>query len=169
MQIGGREEEVEGGSMIGTSGLAGEASSSSLSVDRLKAEIASHPLYQQLLSAHVDCLYVATPTHHRPMIDAQLANSHNLGLLTSCASAAHHSLSSHDRHDLDTFMGEYLVLLCSLKDQLETHVKVDALEAVMACRAIENAFQALTGNYTLLFLSLSLSTCFYLSLSLFPC
>lgn len=41
---------------------------------------------------------------------------------------------------------EYLMLLSSLKDQLERHVKFDAYEAVVACRQIENSLQALTGK-----------------------
>ncbi|CAM8987029.1 unnamed protein product [Rhodiola kirilowii] len=110
----------------------------------LQLEISSHPLFQQLLSAHVDCLYVATPTDHRPIIDAQLAHSHNL-LTSYTADSRLSALSLHDKHDLDTFMGEYLALLCSFKDQLERHVKVDAFEAIMACRQIENSLHALTG------------------------
>lgn len=40
---------------------------------------------------------------------------------------------------------QYLVVLCSFKEQLQQHVRVHAVEAVMACRDIENTLQALTG------------------------
>lgn len=34
----------------------------------LKAEIAAHPLYEQLLAAHIACLRVATPIDQLPLI-----------------------------------------------------------------------------------------------------
>lgn len=45
---------------------------------RYKAEILAHPLYDQLLSAHVACLRIATPVDQLPRIDAQLAQSQNV-------------------------------------------------------------------------------------------
>lgn len=42
---------------------------------RHKAEILSHPLYEQLLNAHVSCLKIATPVDQLPRIDAQLTQS----------------------------------------------------------------------------------------------
>ncbi|AQL09877.1 Putative knotted-like transcription factor family protein [Zea mays] len=109
----------------------------------LKGEIAVHPLCEQLVAAHVGCLRVATPIDHLPLIDAQLAQSS--GLLHSYA--AHHSpfLSPHDKHDLDSFLAQYLMLLCSFREQLQQHVRVHAVEAVMACREIEQSLQDLTG------------------------
>uniref|UniRef100_A0A803PLR1 Uncharacterized protein n=1 Tax=Cannabis sativa TaxID=3483 RepID=A0A803PLR1_CANSA len=92
---------------------------------QVKAEIVTHPLYEQLLAAHVSCLRVATPIDQLPLIDAQLAQSHHL--LRSYASLAHsNNLSHHDQ-------------------QLQQHVRIHAVEAVMACREIENTLQALTG------------------------
>ena len=41
--------------------------------------------------------------------------------------------------------GQYLIVLCSFKEQLQQHVRIHAVEAVMACREIENTLQALTG------------------------
>ncbi|XP_065859259.1 homeobox protein knotted-1-like 4 isoform X1 [Euphorbia lathyris] len=38
----------------------------------------------------------------------------------------------------------YVVLLCSFKDQLQ-HVRVHAMEAVMACWELEQSLQSLTG------------------------
>ncbi|WVZ55238.1 hypothetical protein U9M48_005924 [Paspalum notatum var. saurae] len=109
----------------------------------LKGEIAVHPLCEQLVAAHVGCLRVATPIDHLPLIDAQLAQSS--GLLHSYA--AHHRafLSPHDKHDLDSFLAQYLMLLCSFREQLQQHVRVHAVEAVMACREIEQSLQDLTG------------------------
>ncbi|BBH03284.1 KNOTTED-like homeobox of Arabidopsis thaliana 7 [Prunus dulcis] len=112
---------------------------------QLKAEIATHPLYEQLLSAHVSCLRVATPIDQLPLIDAQLSQSHHL--LRSYASQQQHghSVSLHERQELDNFLAQYLIVLCSFKEQLQQHVRVHAVEAVMACREIESNLQALTG------------------------
>ena len=74
---------------------------------RMKAEIATHPLYEQLVAAHVACLRVATPIDQLPLIDAQLANSHNI--LRTYASQ-HHHLHPHQRQELDNFMvGLYII------------------------------------------------------------
>ncbi|KAK9927362.1 hypothetical protein M0R45_024547 [Rubus argutus] len=113
---------------------------------QLKAEIATHPLYEQLLSAHVSCLRVATPIDQLPLIDAQLSQSHHL--LRSYASHQQqhgHSLSPHERQELDNFLAQYLIVLCSFKEQLHQHVRLHAVEAVMSCREIESTLQALTG------------------------
>lgn len=40
-----------------------------------KADILRHPLYEQLLSAHVSCLRIATPVDQLPRIDDQLSQS----------------------------------------------------------------------------------------------
>lgn len=40
---------------------------------------------------------------------------------------------------------QYLLVLCSFKEQLQQHVRVHAVEAVMACREIEQNLQLLTG------------------------
>ncbi|GMN32410.1 hypothetical protein TIFTF001_003671 [Ficus carica] len=85
--------------MMGRGGVGGELSVSGGGGggdggDRqLKAEIVTHPLYEQLLAAH----------------------------------------------------GQYLIILCTFKEQLQQHVRIHAVEAVMACREIENTLQALTG------------------------
>lgn len=113
---------------------------------QMKVEIANHPLYQQLLSAHVGCLRVATPIDHLPLIDSQLSQSHHL-LLSYISDHHHHHqpLSPEDRRDLDSFLAQYLVVLCAFKDRLQQHVRIDAVEAVMACREIEHNLQAITG------------------------
>lgn len=46
----------------------------------------------------------------------------------------------------DAMQAQYLIVLCTFKEQLQQHVRVHAVEAVMACRDIENTLQALTGN-----------------------
>ncbi|GFP86499.1 homeobox protein knotted-1-like 7 [Phtheirospermum japonicum] len=110
---------------------------------QLKAEIVTHPLYEQLLSAHVACLRVATPIDQLPLIDAQLSHSHHIS--RSYAQNASHSLSPHQTQDLDNFLTQYLLVLCSFREQLQQHVRVHAVEAVMACREIEHNLQSLTG------------------------
>ncbi|KAF5478355.1 hypothetical protein F2P56_004921 [Juglans regia] len=135
---------IGGGGAGGSSGgLNGEVGVSGEHQRQLKAEIATHPLYEQLLAAHVSCLRVATPIDQLPLIDAQLAQSHHL--LRSYASQRSHSLSPHERQELDNFLAQYLLVLCSFKEQLQQHVRVHAVEAVVACREIENTLQALTG------------------------
>nr|GMD24344.1 homeobox protein knotted-1-like LET12 isoform X2 [Ipomoea batatas] len=108
--------------------------------DKCKAELLNHPLYDQLLSAHVSCLRIATPVDQLPRIDAQLAQSQNLV-------AKYSSLLAHplDDKDLDQFMTHYVVLLSSFKEQLQQHVRVHAMEAVMACWELEQSLQSLTG------------------------
>lgn len=39
-----------------------------------------------------------------------------------------------------------MLVLCAFKEQLQQHVRVHAVEAVMACRDIEQNLQALTGT-----------------------
>ncbi|KAL8200882.1 hypothetical protein R6Q57_012221 [Mikania cordata] len=141
--------QEQGLGMIGGGGAGGVLTDNSVSLSgdqnrHLKAEIANHQLYEQLLAAHVACLRVATPIDQLPLIDAQLAQSHHL--LRSYM-GDHHSqpVGSHDRQELDNFLAQYLFVLCSFKEQLQQHVRVHAVEAVMACREIEHNLQALTG------------------------
>jgi len=42
---------------------------------------------------------------------------------------------------------QYVMVLCSFKEQLQQHVRVHAVEAVMACREIENNLHSLTGSF----------------------
>ncbi|XP_022851185.1 homeobox protein HD1-like [Olea europaea var. sylvestris] len=102
---------------------------------QLKAEIASHPLYEQLLSAHVACLRVATPIDQLPLIDSQLSQSQNL-LRSYAQYNISQSLSIHQRQELDNFLTQYLLVLCSFKEELQQHVRIHAVEAVMAGRMI---------------------------------
>lgn len=76
---------------------------------QMKAQIANHHLYHQLLSAHVGCLRVATPIDQLPLIDAQLSQSHNL-LLPYMAN--HHQPTGHEeRHELDNIMVRLVVFV----------------------------------------------------------
>ncbi|XP_057504635.1 homeobox protein knotted-1-like 3 isoform X1 [Actinidia eriantha] len=108
---------------------------------RYKSEILSHPLYEQLLSAHVACLRIATPVDQLPRIDAQLAQSQNVVAKYSALGQG----NTGDDKELDQFMTHYVLLLCSFKEQLQQHVRVHAMEAVMACWEIEQSLQSLTG------------------------
>nr|ACR34012.1 unknown [Zea mays] len=42
-------------------------------------------------------------------------------------------------------MTHYVLLLCSFKEQLQQHVRVHAMEAVMGCWELEQSLQSLTG------------------------
>ncbi|TKY58106.1 Homeobox protein knotted- 3 [Spatholobus suberectus] len=111
-------------------------------IGRWKAEILAHPLYEQLLSAHVACLRIATPVDQLPRIDAQLAQSQNV--VAKYSAFGHNNIVADDK-ELDQFMSHYVLLLCSFKEQLQQHVRVHAMEAVMACWEIEQSLQSLTG------------------------
>lgn len=111
---------------------------------RYKAEILTHPLYEQLLSAHVACLRIATPVDQLPRIDAQLAQSQNVVAKYSALGHGTQPMVGDDK-ELDQFMTHYVLLLCSFKEQLQQHVRVHAMEAVMACWEIEQSLQSLTG------------------------
>ncbi|KAL5853162.1 hypothetical protein ACOSQ3_008280 [Xanthoceras sorbifolium] len=110
---------------------------------RYKAEILTHPLYEQLLSAHVACLRIATPVDQLPRIDAQLAQSQHVVAKYSALGGGQGLVD--DGKELDQFMTHYVLLLCSFKEQLQQHVRVHAMEAVMACWEIEQSLQSLTG------------------------
>lgn len=71
---------------------------------RYKAEILAHPLYDQLLSAHVACLRIATPVDQLPRIDAQLAQSQNV---VAKYSALGQGMVGDDK-ELDQFMVYFL-------------------------------------------------------------
>ncbi|XP_022730253.1 homeobox protein knotted-1-like 3 isoform X2 [Durio zibethinus] len=111
---------------------------------RYKAEILAHPWYEQLLSAHVACLRIATPVDQLPRIDAQLAQSQHVVAKYSALGGGAQGLVVDDK-ELDQFMTHYVLLLCSFKEQLQQHVRVHAMEAVMACWEIEQSLQSLTG------------------------
>ncbi|KAL6532717.1 Homeobox protein knotted-1-like let12 [Orobanche gracilis] len=99
--------------------------------EKCKADILSHPLYDQLLSVHVSCLRIATPVDQLPRIDAQLAQSQQVVAKYSVLGQGQPPL---DDKDLDNFM-----------EQLQQHVRIHAMEAVMACWELEQSLQSLTG------------------------
>ena len=70
---------------------------------RYKAEILTHPLYEQLLSAHVACLRIATPVDQLPRIDAQLAQSQNVVAKYSALGHGTQPMVGDDK-ELDQFM-----------------------------------------------------------------
>ncbi|XP_004501363.1 homeobox protein knotted-1-like 3 isoform X2 [Cicer arietinum] len=115
---------------------------------KYKGEIMAHPLYEQLLSAHVACLRIATPVDQLPKIDDELAQSQNVVAKYSAfgQDSQGQGILDHDnKQQLDHFMSHYVLLLCSFKEQLQQHVRVHAMEAVMACWEIEQSLQSLTG------------------------
>ncbi|XP_042426704.1 homeobox protein knotted-1-like 2 isoform X1 [Zingiber officinale] len=147
----GSDDEVPASSSdaVGISGACGEpteaASGEGTWQDaRHKAEILAHPLYEQLLTAHVACLRIATPVDQLPRIDAQLAQSQQVVSKYSVLANGGHMLG--DDKELDQFMTHYALLLCSFKEQLQQHVRVHAMEAVMACWELEQALQSFTAG-----------------------
>lgn len=110
---------------------------------RCKADVLAHPLYEQLLSAHVQCLRIATPVDQLPRIDAQLAQSEHVA--EKYAVIGRGNNQPLDDKDLDQFMTQYVILLSSFKEQLQQHVRVHAMEAVMACWELEQSLQSVTG------------------------
>ncbi|KAJ6850355.1 putative homeobox protein knotted-1-like 13 isoform X1 [Iris pallida] len=132
-----------GGSEPSTS-AGGVAEEGTWQSARHKAEILAHPLYEQLLSAHVACLRIATPVDQLPRIDAQLARAQEVVAKYSALGAGSQMLLNDDK-ELDHFMTRYVLLLCSFKEQLQQHVRVHAMEAVVACWELEQSLQSLTG------------------------
>ncbi|URD72666.1 homeobox protein [Musa troglodytarum] len=135
----GESEAVAQGS--GGEPAAGEATWMNA---RYKAEILAHPLYEQLLAAHVACLRIATPVDQLPRIDAQLGQSQQI--VSKYSLLGNNGQMPGDDKELDRFMTHYVLLLCSFKEQLQQHVRVHAMEAVMACWELEQSLQSLTGN-----------------------
>lgn len=87
----------EGGMGVGDGGDGWQSA-------RFKAEILAHPLYEQLLSAHVSCLRIATPVDQLPRIDAQLAQSQNVVAKYSMLGPGAGSQMLGDDKELDQFM-----------------------------------------------------------------
>ncbi|MCD7458565.1 Homeobox protein knotted-1-like let12 [Datura stramonium] len=110
--------------------------------EKYKADILNHHLCEQLLSAHVACLRIATPVDQLPRIDEQLTESQNLVAKYYVVGQSQRPI---DDKDLDQFMAHYVMLLSSFKEQLQQHVRVHAMEAVMACWELDQSLQNLTG------------------------
>lgn len=70
---------------------------------RFKADIVGHPLYEQLVSAHVSCLRIATPVDQLPKIDEQLVQSQRVVDKYS-AMRANGDFQVMDEKELDLFM-----------------------------------------------------------------
>lgn len=74
---------------------------------QFKAEILAHPLYEQLLSAHVACLRIATPVDQLPRIDSQLSRSQNVAAKYSSLGNGSQSIVSNGK-ELDQFMVRFI-------------------------------------------------------------
>ncbi|XP_058225005.1 homeobox protein knotted-1-like 2 isoform X3 [Rhododendron vialii] len=139
--VGSKQVENNGGAGVGGGGGGGVVNWENA---REKSVILTHPLYEQLLSAHVGCLRIATPVDQLARIDAQLAQSQHVVAKYSFQ-LGHGNVGGQDDKELDQFMTHYVLLLSSFKEQLQQHVRVHAMEAVMACWEIEQSLQSLTG------------------------
>ncbi|CAN8326887.1 unnamed protein product [Cochlearia groenlandica] len=139
--VGGevRSEVIDGVNADGETILGGVVGGEDWKSASYKAAILRHPMYEQLLAAHVACLKVATPVDQIPRIDAQLSQLHTVAAKYSTLGVVV------DNKELDHFMSHYVVLLCSLKEQLQHHVCVHAMEAITACWEIEQSLQSITG------------------------
>ncbi|THG04981.1 hypothetical protein TEA_018982 [Camellia sinensis var. sinensis] len=155
--------ENNGGEITGSDVRGGEGVMNWQSA-RLKSKILAYPLYEQLLSAQVACLRIATPVDQLPRIDAQLAQSQHV--VGKYSGLGHGSIG--DDKQLDQFMAlvdefEFSLLEIlqelelvptsrelGLNEQLQQHVRVHAMEAVMACWEIEQSLESLTGSDILL-------------------
>ncbi|GFZ01400.1 homeobox protein knotted-1-like 3 [Actinidia rufa] len=94
---------------------------------RYKSEILSHLLYEQLLSAHVACLRIATPVDQLPRIDAQLAQSQNVVAKYSALGQGNIG----DDKELDQFMN------ARYKSEILSHLLYEQLlSAHVACLRI---------------------------------
>ncbi|GMH10855.1 hypothetical protein Nepgr_012696 [Nepenthes gracilis] len=141
---GSKDELTEDELDVGVDGGGGDGMSVvNWQNTKRKAEILAHPLYGQLLSAHVACLRIATPVDQLPMIHAQLAHSQHV--VSKYSKFGNGQTMVGDDEELDQFMTHYVLLLCSFREQLQQHIRVNAIEAIMACWEIEQSFQSLTG------------------------
>lgn len=109
--VGRRRSEVNdsgGADEEGDQGRGGGGGVVNWQNAKYKADILSHPLYVQLLSAHVACLRIATPVDQLPRIDAQLAQSQNVVAKYSALAPRDQSLIADDGNadskELDQFM-----------------------------------------------------------------
>jgi len=98
---------------------------SSEELSQYKADILGHPLYDQLLSAHVSCLRIATPVDQLPRIDAQLQQSQRV--VDKYSSLANGVV---DEKELDQFMVSYnnpnLILLFNINHILIIYLLIHA-------------------------------------------
>jgi KNOX1 domain len=70
--------------------------------EKLKAELMSHPLFEQLLAAHVACMRVATPVDQLATLDTQLAESPRV--VAKYSNVASADAARGDGKELDHFM-----------------------------------------------------------------
>lgn len=77
---------------------------------RCKADILGHPMYDELLSAHVSCLRIATPVDQLPRIDAQLAQSQQvLAKYSVLAQGGNQPLDDKDLNQFMVIISSFLV------------------------------------------------------------
>ncbi|KAL5985509.1 hypothetical protein ACLOJK_027494 [Asimina triloba] len=117
---GGELAETDAGAAAAVAGEQGDGMGPWQSA-RYKANILAHPLYEQLLSAHVACLRIATPVDQLPRIDAQLAQSQHVVAKYSVLGHANQLMVGDDK-ELDQFMFldatlRYLEMPCSKQNE----------------------------------------------------
>ncbi|RZS22540.1 hypothetical protein BHM03_00055330 [Ensete ventricosum] len=104
-----------GDSDAGAQGSGGETAAGEVTWmnARYKAEIVAHPLYEQLLAAHVACLRIATPVDQLPRIDAQLGQSQQI--VSKYSVLGNNGQMPGDDKELDQFMVQQSSLFSSLQ------------------------------------------------------
>lgn len=113
---------------------------------RTKAHILAHPLYEELLVAHAACLRVAVSSDYHQNIDACLAARENVARHYLLTAGSSDDASADEKHDLDSFMVSYILLLRSFEEQLRQHFDTYASEAINGCLEIERELFNLTGE-----------------------
>ncbi|KAM1091411.1 hypothetical protein ACFX19_019110 [Malus domestica] len=93
--------------------------------DVFKTDIVEHPLYKQLVSAHMSCLRIATSIDQLPRIDEQLVQSQSMV----------DKYSGVDE-DVGVMDEKYLDLLHSIKEQLHQHVRVQCNGCAVAVQLL---------------------------------
>uniref|UniRef100_A0A9I9D156 Homeobox protein knotted-1-like 3 n=1 Tax=Cucumis melo TaxID=3656 RepID=A0A9I9D156_CUCME len=117
---------------------------------RFKAEILAHPLYEQLLSAHVACLRIATPVDQLPRIDSQLSRSQNVAAKYSSLGNGSQSIVSNGK-ELDQFM--YVLEIRERHSSWQNLACLPASDIIHACTVLPSSCSSKRTHYVLLLCS----------------
>lgn len=112
---------------------------------KMKSDILSHPLYEQLLAAHVSCLKIGAFAYDKDSIEAQLANKHNVAIKYLILGSDRQLAAPNDKQELDKFMDRYTQLLRRLGRDLQEHLAVDAAQALTSYMELKQGLYELTG------------------------
>ncbi|KAI5073000.1 hypothetical protein GOP47_0013106 [Adiantum capillus-veneris] len=118
---------------------------------QLKAEIVAHPLFHNLLQAHVECVSVGVPSQQLPALEDQLARKRSvmhkyvtLGCSvdpTSTSRAARADQLRCRTAEIDAFMESYLQLLMVWRKQFLPAT----MDALATLAGMQKSFRDMTG------------------------